>query len=61
MTFTLAYAWWWIPTLVTILGIGYMLVPKDYGGNFPDIGALLVLIVVLIVVLMAWAVGEFIK
>jgi len=61
MTFTLAYAWWWIPTLVTILGIGYMLVPKDYGGNFPDIGALLDLVVILIVVLLAWAVGGFIK
>jgi hypothetical protein len=61
MTFTLTYAWWWIPTLVTVLGIGYMLVPKDYGGNFPDIGSLLDFVVVLIVVLLAWAVGGFIK
>lgn len=61
MTFTLTYAWWWIPALITALGIGYMFIPKDHGGNFPDIGVMFDIILVLITVLLAWAIAGFFK
>lgn len=61
MTFTLTYAWWWIPAFITVLSIGYMMIPKDHGGNFPDIGVMIDLILVLLVVSIAWAIGGIAK
>ena len=61
MTFTLTYAWWWIPAFITLLAIGYMFIPKDHGGNFPDIGTVIDGFLALLTVAIAWAIGGFFK
>ena len=61
MTFTLTYAWWWIPTLITVLAFGYLWIPKNHGGNFPDIGAAIDCFFAVLVIAIAWAVGGFFK
>ena len=61
MTITLTYAWWLVPALITLMGIGYMMIPKNHGGNYPDIGVMIELILTLLTVSIAWAIAGFFK
>jgi hypothetical protein len=61
MTFTITYAWWWIPASITVLGLGYLVIPKDYGSSNQDIEAGINALLVFTVILPAWAVAGILK
>ena len=61
MTFTFTYAWWWIPAAITAGTVIWLSLPKDHGGNYPDIGSMINLVMGLLIVCFAWAVGGFFK
>lgn len=62
MTLTITYAWWWIPTIITVLGgIWAIFLVDDGGGMFSGIGNLLALVPVLIVSCIAWAIAGIFK
>lgn len=62
MTFTLTFAWWWIPTAITLVGLAWALFfVDDGGGMFSGIGNLFALIPVLTVSAIAWAIAGALK
>ena len=62
MAFTLTYAWWWIPTLITVVGLIWAIFIVDGGDGFAaGLANLLAAIPVLIVSLIAWAIAGALK
>lgn len=58
MTFTITYAWWWIPAIITLAGIIWAIFIVDDGGGFMSgIGNLLAMVPVLVVSCIAWAIA----
>ena len=62
MSFTITYAWWWIPTFITIAGLIWALfIVEDGGGYLSGIGNLFALVPVLAVSAIAWAIAGALK
>ena len=62
MTFTLTFAWWWIPAAITVLGLAWALFVVDPGdGWFSGLSNLFALIPVLFVSAVAWAIAGALK
>ena len=57
MTIILTYAWWWVPTAITLLLIVWAIIPTDKD----PIRALGELIVGLVTALVFWIVAGFMK
>ncbi len=60
MSFTLTFAWWWIPALVTAAGICWVASLED-SGNFPGLMKALALLPVMTVSAIAWAIAGALK
>lgn len=62
MTFTIIFAWWWIPTIITVAGLIWALfIVDDGGGMLSGIGNLFALIPVMFVSCLAWAIAGALK
>jgi len=57
MTFTLTYAWWWVPTALTLLLLVWALIPTDRD----PIRCLGEMIVALATCLVSWIIAGFMK
>lgn len=58
MTFTLTYAWWWIPTFVSILALIYGMWPDRPLGFVDD---MFKPFFALFIVAVSWAIAGFFK
>jgi hypothetical protein len=62
MTFTITYAWWWIPTIIMVVGLVWALfVVDDGGGWFSGLSNIFALIPVLFVSCIAWIIAGILK
>lgn len=63
MTFTITYAWWWIPTAVTVISLGWAIykINTGKGGSFGAIFDFILLIPALFVSMLAWIVAAILK
>lgn len=62
MTFTLTFAWWWIPALITVAGIIWSIFIVDSGsGWFAGVSNLMALLASLAASGVAWAIAGFLK
>jgi hypothetical protein len=65
LTFTLHFAWWWIPAAVTLCAFGwwFRIAHKDFsdGGMFAGLGALAAAVPALLVTAFAWAIAGIAK
>ena len=62
MTFTLNFAWWWIPTIITIAALFWArFIVDDGGGMLSGIGNLFALVPALFVSAVAWAIAGALK
>lgn len=62
MTFTLTFAWWWIPTALTLAGLVWAIFIVDGGsGWFAGLSNIMALIPVLFVSAVAWAIAGALK
>lgn len=61
MTFTITFAWWWIPLAVTIIACGAAMLYDDGDGYLSGIGNLLLLVPALAVSALAWAIAGMLK
>lgn len=65
MSFLYVFAWWHIPTLVTLIGLGFVfwVARKDYGqgGWFAGLTTLLSCVPTFFVVGLTWAIAGFCK
>jgi len=62
MTFTIAFAWWWIPAIITFLSIFWALfIVKDSPGLFSGIGNIFALVPALFVSMVAWIIAAILK
>lgn len=63
MTFTLTYAWWWIPAAVTLLSVGWAIWFgwSEDSGWFAGISYFFTLMPAFFVSAVAWAIGGFCK
>ena len=62
MTFTLTFAWWWIPTAITVAGLMWALFIYDDGGGYMSgIGNLLALVPALAISMVAWIIAAVFK
>jgi hypothetical protein len=62
MTFTLTFAWWWIPTVVSVVGLVWAIFFVDPGdGWFSGLSNIMALIPVLFVSAVAWAIAGALK
>ena len=57
MTFTLTYAWWWVPAFITVITLAYSFAPTSRG----DVDALFAIVGGLLVVATSWAIAGFFK
>lgn len=62
MSFTLNFAWWWIPAALTVLAFGawWIFTPEER-GMFAGFGAALALIPTLFFVMLVWLVAAILK
>lgn len=62
MSFTLTFAWWWIPAALTLAGVVWAVFFVDSGdGMFSGLNNLFALVPVSIVSAVAWAVAAILK
>ena len=62
MTFTLTFAWWWIPALITVAGVIWALfIVDDGGGYLSGIGNMFALVPALVVSCLAWIIAGVFK
>lgn len=62
MTFTLTFAWWWIPTFITVVGLIWAVFFVDPGdGIGAGLDNIFALALVMFVSAVAWAIAGFIK
>lgn len=61
MTFTISYAWWWIPAIISIAGIIWALSIDDGGGYLGGLGNIMAMIPVLVVSCIAWIIAGILK
>lgn len=62
MTFTLTFAWWWIPAVITVVGLIWAVCIVDGGSGIgAGLANMLALVPVFIVSAIAWAVAGFLK
>ena len=62
MTFTVTFAWWWIPLAVTVASLVYPLfIHKDGSGYMAGLGNVLLLVPALFISALAWAIAGFFK
>lgn len=62
MTLTIAFGWWAIPTLVTVMACGYALFGhKDGGGMFSGIGNIFLLVPALLISMVSWIIAGALK
>jgi len=61
MTFTLTFAWWWIPAAITVAGLAWAFSTDDGGGYLSGIATMFNIMLVLAVSGVAWAIAGFFK
>lgn len=63
MTFTLVFAWWWIPTAITVAGFVWVFFIYDDGssGYLSGLGNLFMLIPVMAVSMASWIIAAVLK
>lgn len=62
MTLTITYAWWWIPTLITVVGfIWALFIFDDGGGYLAGIGTMFALVPALFISTVAWIIAGALK
>jgi hypothetical protein len=61
MSITLTFAWWWIPTAVTVVSVAWALRLDDGGGMFSGLGNMLALVLALLASAIAWAIAGALK
>ena len=62
MTITITYAWWWIPTIITVSGVIWaLLIFNDGDGYLAGIGNIFMLVPVLVISCIAWAIAGALK
>lgn len=62
MTFTLAFAWWWVPAAITVIGLVWAIFIVDPGhGWFAGTSNIMALVPVLFVAAVAWAIAGALK
>ena len=62
MTFTLTFAWWWIPTVITVVGLIWAVCIVDDGSGIgAGLANMFALVPVSIVSAIAWAVAGALK
>lgn len=61
MTFTLTFAWWWIPAAITAAGLIWAFNSDDGSGWFSGLAAMFNVMLVLAVSGIAWAIAGFLK
>lgn len=61
MTFTLTFAWWWIPTIITVVSLLIALCWPGDGGYLSGIETLFYLIPALFVSMVAWIFAAALK
>lgn len=62
MTFTLTFAWWWIPAAITLAGVIWSVFIVDSGsGWLTGLNNILALLASLAVSCFAWAIAGFLK
>jgi len=61
LTITLTSAWWWIPSIITIVAMSYPFFTKTGDGIGGGIQLILLLIPALFVTAVAWAIAGVLK
>lgn len=63
MTFTLTFAWWWIPMAITVISIGWAVFVYNDGssGFLAGLGNVIMLIPALTISAVSWAIAGFFK
>ena len=62
MTFTFTFAWWWIPTLITLMGLIWVAFFVDPGdGIGAGLNSIFALVPVLFISALAWAIAGALK
>lgn len=61
MTFTLTFAWWWIPAAITVVGLIWAFKSGDGSGWFSTLAVMFNAMLVLAVSGVAWAIAGFMK
>lgn len=62
MTFTITFAWWWIPAAITVAGFIWAVFIVDGGsGMLSGLANLFAMIPVLVVSCLAWAIAGALK
>ena len=62
MSFTLTYAWWWVPAAITLVGLIWAIFIVDGGSGIgAGLANLFALVPVLLLSAVAWAVAGIMK
>ena len=61
MTFTLTFAWWWIPAAFTLIGLIWAISIDDRGGYISGFGNLLAVMFVLVAATPIWIIAGVLR